>query len=237
MNIDANSRPPDQETITREQFNEALAATAAALVTALESRDPYTAGHGARVGNLAVAIGRRLGWDESTVMGLRIAGMLHDIGKIAIPAEILTKIGKLTPAEHMLIREHPTTGFNILKDVPFIWPVAEMTHQHHEKLDGSGYPQGLKSDQILPESKVLVVADIVEALGSDRPYRKAISVDELLAILRDQSGIQLDADAVKACVELLEEFGLEPLLASDRQWMCYEHADGSIKSAVSRQSV
>lgn len=197
-----------QQGPTHEQFNAALAGTATALVAALESRDPYTAGHGFRVGEIAAAIGRHLGWDEFRVTGLRIAGMLHDIGKISVPAEILTKIGSLSAAEHALIREHSVTGYHILKKIPFLWPIAEITRQHHEKLDGSGYPRGLTAEQILPEAKILTVADIAEALGSDRPYRKAISQDDLITLLRSQAGTQLDFDAVEACTVLIEEYGL-----------------------------
>lgn len=215
----------DEKLLAAERLTEALAATATALVAALESRDPYTAGHGERVGTIAAAIGRRLGWDEDRVTGLRIAGMLHDIGKISVPEEILTKAGPLTPAEHALIREHPLTGFHILKKVPFVWPIAEIARQHHEKLDGSGYPLGLKAHEILPEAKILTVADIAEALGSDRPYRKAVPLQELLVILRYQSGIQLDSDAVHACVELLEEFGFEQLVSTGSDRSCLLRED------------
>jgi HD-GYP domain-containing protein (c-di-GMP phosphodiesterase class II) len=183
----------------------ALSASVAALVTAMGTRDPYTTGHESRVADISVAIGREMGWEEGRLQGVRLAAMVHDIGKIAIPAEILTKPARLSPAEYAIVKEHPDTGYTILKDVPFLWPIADMVRQHHEMLDGSGYPLGLKADQILPESKVLAVADIVEAMASMRPYRPARGLEVALAEVESQAGKQLDAEVVRICASLFRE--------------------------------
>jgi len=174
-------------------------------VLAMEMRDPYTAGHENRVAEIAVAIGREMGWPEQQLQGMRIAALVHDIGKITIPAEILNRPGKLSPAEWAVIIGHPETAHAILRDIPFVWPVAEIVRQHHEKLDGSGYPFGLKESAILPEAKVLAVADIMEAMASNRPYRPAIDLAHVLEMLESQAGTLLDAEAVRICVSLFRE--------------------------------
>jgi HD-GYP domain-containing protein (c-di-GMP phosphodiesterase class II) len=137
--------------------------------------------------------------------GLQVAAQVHDIGKISIPAEILTKPTRLTAGEWALIHEHPETGYTILKDIPFAWPIAEIVRQHHEKLDGSGYPAGLKGDAILPEAKILAVADMVEAMGSHRPYRQAIKMHLVLEQIEKEAGRLLDAEAVRTCAALFRE--------------------------------
>jgi len=190
---------------TQKQLADALAASVAAIVTAMEMRDPHTAGHQGRVAEIAVAIGKEMGWSTNQLLGLQMAAMVHDIGKISIPAEILTKPTRLSAAEWALIREHPETGYSILKDIPFTWPIAEIVREHHEKLDGSGYPQGLKGDAILAEAKVLEVADIVEAMASDRPYRAALGLEFALAEIERLAGTELDADAVRICAALFRE--------------------------------
>jgi PAS domain S-box-containing protein/putative nucleotidyltransferase with HDIG domain len=187
------------------QLTEALSAMVAPIVLAMEMRDPYTAGHQSRVAEIAVAIGRELGWPEERVQGLRVAAQVHDIGKISIPAEILTKPGTLNSAEWAMIKTHPETGYTILKDIPFAWEVAEIVRQHHEKLDGSGYPRGLKGDEMLPEAKVLAVADIVEAMSSYRPYRQGIKLYSVLQEIERQSTRLLDAEAVRACMTLFHD--------------------------------
>jgi HD-GYP domain-containing protein (c-di-GMP phosphodiesterase class II) len=174
-------------------------------MTATEMRDPYTAGHEARTSQIAVAIGRELGWDENKLMGLRLGSLVHDIGKIGIPSEILTKPSRLKPAEFELVKVHPDVGFAILKDVPFPWPVAAMVRQHHERLDGSGYPLGIRGDEILPESRVLAVADMVEAMSTDRPYRRAHGLGVALTEIERQAGTLLDAAIVRVCVALFRE--------------------------------
>ncbi|HUB51326.1 MAG TPA: HD domain-containing phosphohydrolase [Terracidiphilus sp.] len=187
------------------QLTDALTATVAALGTATEQRDPYTAGHEVRVADISVAIGRELGWDEDKLMGIRLAALAHDIGKIGIPTEILTKPTRLKPAEYEIVKAHAEIGYNILKDIPFPWPVAAMVLQHHEKLDGSGYPLGIKGDEIMPESQVLAVADIVEAMGTDRPYRRAHGLSLALEEIQRMAGSQLDQEVVKVCVDLFNE--------------------------------
>jgi HD-GYP domain-containing protein (c-di-GMP phosphodiesterase class II) len=192
---------------TQQQLTDALSSMVAALVTAVEMRDPYTAGHEAQVAEIAYAIGKEMGWDEDRLLGLRMASMVHDIGKISIPSEILTKPTKLSAAERALINEHPETGYAILKDIPFIWPIADMMRQHHEKLDGSGYPLGLKAEEILPEAKVLAVADIVDAMAANRPYRHSIALEKVLEEIERQAGHQLDAEVVRVCLKLFREKG------------------------------
>ena len=189
----------------QRQLADAMSAMVSPIVTAMEMRDPYTSGHQSRVAEIAVAIGREMGWPEERLQGLRIAALVHDIGKIAIPSEILTKPGKLTAADRNIINAHPETGYAILRDVPSVWPIAEIVRQHHEKLDGSGYPFGLHGEAILPEARVLTVADIMEAMASDRPYRRAIELNEVLQELERQAGILLDAEAVAICLALFKE--------------------------------
>jgi HD-GYP domain-containing protein (c-di-GMP phosphodiesterase class II) len=146
-----------------------------------------------------------MGWPEDRLQGLRVAAQVHDIGKISIPAEILTKPTRLSPGEWALIREHPETGFTILHDIPFSWPIAEVVRQHHERLDGSGYPFGLKGEAILPEAKVLAVADVVEAMISARPYRPATKLSVVMQEIQKEAGVQLDAEAVRVCVSLFQD--------------------------------
>jgi PAS domain S-box-containing protein len=199
---------------TERLLTEAMSAMVAPIVLAMEMRDPYTAGHQVRVAEIACAIGKEQGWSETQLQGLRVAAMVHDIGKISISAELLTKPTKLSHAEWEIIHGHPETGFTILKDIPFAWPVAEIVRQHHEKLDGSGYPLGLKGDAILPEAKVLAVADIVEAMSAFRPYRPAIELETVLREIEGQAGTLLDAEAVRVCVALFREkkFALPKLI-------------------------
>jgi PAS domain S-box-containing protein/putative nucleotidyltransferase with HDIG domain len=187
---------------TQEQLRETLSAMVAPIVTAMEMRDPYTTGHQSRVAEIAYAIGKEMGWPDEQLQGLRVAALVHDIGKISIPAEILTKPGKLNAAERGMIKEHSEIGYTILKDIPFAWPIAKIVRQHHEKLDGSGYPLGLKGDAILPEAKILTVADIVEAMASFRPYRPAIPLDIVLEEIQREAGSLLDPEAVRICVDL-----------------------------------
>jgi putative nucleotidyltransferase with HDIG domain len=170
-------------------------------------RDPYTAGHETRVADIAYAIGAEMGWPVSQLEGLRMAAMVHDIGKISIPAEILSKPGRLTAEEYTLVKKHPETGYAILRDIPFSWPIADIVRQHHEKINGSGYPLGLKGNEILPESKVLAVADIVEAMASNRPYRIGIDLDVVLDQIQEEAGTLLDTEAVRICVDLFRGKG------------------------------
>ncbi|HET6787523.1 MAG TPA: HD domain-containing phosphohydrolase, partial [Aquabacterium sp.] len=152
-------------------------------------------------------IAREMGWDESRCQNLELMGLVHDIGKIAVPSEILTKPTRLSDLEMALMRGHAQAGYEILKDVPFPAPVAEIIRQHHERMDGSGYPQGLKGDQILPEARVLAVADVLESMSSHRPYRPAVGMDAALSEVVNNQGRLYDPDVVAAAVKLVKERG------------------------------
>lgn len=173
-----------------------------AFSTILELRDPYTAGHQQRVAEMSYVIGGKLGLCEDKLIGLRIAGLLHDIGKIVLPMGILSKPGKLLDVEFALIKEHPKTGYEILRSIWFPWSVAQMVLQHHERISGTGYPYGITGDKILPESKILAVADVFEAMTAKRAYRTALSKEAAIEELTQNKGILYDADIVDACVEL-----------------------------------
>lgn len=183
-----------------------------AISSTLEYRDPYTAGHQKNVADLAVIIGRELGLDESRIHGLYLAAVVHDIGKIQLPTEILVKPTKLSPQEFRLIQTHPEVGYNILSKIDFPWPLAEIIRQHHEYLDGSGYPRGLKADEILLESKILTVADIVESMSSDRPYRPALGLETSIAQINSMRGTKLDESVVDACIAVLKRDEFIPKL-------------------------
>ena len=170
-----------------------------------EMRDPYTAGHQRRVAELAVAIGKAMGLSADVVQGLHIAGLLHDVGKIAVPAEILSKPGKISDYEFAIIKSHPGIGKQILQGVQFPWPVAQAVVQHHERLDGRGYPDGLKGDAIIREARILAVSDVVEAMSSHRPYRAALGIDKALEEILRGKGVGYDAQAADACVTLFRE--------------------------------
>jgi response regulator RpfG family c-di-GMP phosphodiesterase len=184
-----------------------LEGTLHAVSAAAETRDPYTAGHQRRSTHLAVAIARELKCSDDDCDTLRIAGTVHDIGKLGIPAEILSKPGPLSAIERDLIREHPQTAYEILADVPFPGPVAKIVLQHHERLDGSGYPRGLKGDQVLREALILAVADVVEAMASHRPYRAARGLDAALGEIEQNAGRLYDSEAVEACIRLFRDKG------------------------------
>jgi len=198
----------EERRASAERLKRVLLQTVRSLSLTLEMRDPYTTGHQRRVAQLAVAIGRRMGLSDDRLEGLRTGGLVHDIGKIHVPAEFLSRPGKLSAEVHKVIRMHPRMGWEIMHDIEFPWPVADMIHQHHERLDGTGYPQGLKGDEIILEARILAVADVLEAISSHRPYRPALGVDVALAELRDHSGTRYDPVAVDACIALIEENGL-----------------------------
>ncbi len=174
------------------------------VTIAVEVRDPYTAGHQRRVADLAVKIAEKLGLDAERIHGIHLGGMIHDIGKIGIPAEILSKPSKLSAAEFRLIQNHAELGYNILKEVKFPWPIAEMAYQHHERIDGSGYPNGLKGEAILLEARIIAVADTVESMTSYRPYRPALGMQPAIDEIQQKRGIIYDADVVDACLEILQ---------------------------------
>ena len=186
-------------------MRQALHGTVMALANTVEIKDPYTAGHQRRVAQLACAMARELGWPPDQVEGMRVLCFLHDMGKIAVPSEILNKPGKISPAELGLIKGHPQVGYDILKDIAFPWPVAQGVLQHHERLDGSGYPSGLTGGEITPEAKILAVADVVEAMASHRPYRPALGIDRALEEITRNKGKLYDPEAVDVCVRLFTE--------------------------------
>lgn len=171
----------------------------------MEWRDPYTAGHQKRVANIAAAIAHEMGWDDDKIQGLYMGAMVHDIGKVAVPSEILTKPTRLTPIEMKLVEVHPETGYQILKDLPFSWPIADMVRQHHEHMDGSGYPFGLKGEEILPEARVLAVADVIEAMSSHRPYRPARGMEAAIAEVKAAGGKTLDSEMVEAALRVVKK--------------------------------
>jgi PAS domain S-box-containing protein len=183
-----------------EQSIQTIAAT-------VEARDPYTAGHQRRVGELATAIALEIGLSPEQVDGIHFAAIVHDLGKIHVPAEILAKPGKLSELEYMLIKTHPQAGYDIPKDVEFPWPIADIVVQHHERLDGTGYPYGLKDGQILIESKIMAVADVVEAIYSHRPYRAALGIDAALDAIKLGRGSSFESSVVDACVRIFVEKG------------------------------
>jgi len=173
----------------------------------IEWRDPFSAGHQKRVAQLARAVAAEMGYSPETVEGLRITGQIHDVGKIAIPAEILSRPGRLSDLEYDLVKTHAQVGFDILKGIEFPWPVAEAVFQHHERLDGSGYPRGLKGEAIIPEARVLVVADVVEAMSAHRPYRPARGLEAALGEIAQNRGRLYDPEVVDACLRLFREKG------------------------------
>lgn len=187
------------------RLRRAVDGTTRALALAAEARDPYTAGHQQRVAELAVAIAREMGLSGDVIDCISVASMLHDVGKISIPAEILTKPGRLSDLEMDMIKIHPEAGYNILRQVDFPWPVAEVVLQHHERLDGTGYPRGLRGRDIQTEAKVIAVADVVEAMMSHRPYRPGLGLEEALKEIEGKRGTQFDPEAVDACLRLFAE--------------------------------
>lgn len=185
-----------------EKLTRSMNGTISAVGRMLELRDPYTAGHQARVARIAVAIGAELGLDGDRLEGVRVASAMHDLGKIYVPAEILSKPGRITDIEFGIIKAHSRYGYDILKPVEFPWPVADIVLQHHERMDGSGYPNGLKGEAILLESRIIGVADVVEAMTSHRPYRPALGRDIALEEISKGRGSRYDADVADACVKI-----------------------------------
>jgi PAS domain S-box-containing protein len=188
-----------------EKLRKALGGTVQAIAMVVEARDPYTAGHQRRVADLAHAIAGEMDLEGGRIECLRMAATIHDIGKISVPAEILSKPAKLTHLEFGLIKIHPQAGYDILQGIEFPWPVAQVILQHHEKMDGSGYPEGLKGEEILLEARVLAVADVVEAMATHRPYRPALGIDVAMKDIERNRGILYDTNAVNACLRLFRE--------------------------------
>ena len=190
-----------------DKVRSALGATIQAMSMVVETRDPYTAGHQQHVANLARAIATEMGLPDEQIEGIRMAGAIHDIGKIAVPSEILSKPGKINDIEFSLIKTHSQVGYEILKNIEFPWPVAKIVLQHHERLNGTGYPNGLSGKDILIEARVIAVADVVEAMATHRPYRAALSIEKALYEISTNSGILYDPNVVAACLRLFNEKG------------------------------
>jgi putative two-component system response regulator len=173
-----------------------------AMARTVESRDPYTAGHQQRVADLAAAIAIEMNIPKDQIKGIRMGGMIHDLGKISVPAEILSKPGRLKEIEFSLIKTHPKIGYDIIADIEFPWPIAQIMLQHHERMNGSGYPQGLSGEDILLEARILCVADVVEAMASHRPYRAALGIDVALDEIKKNKGVFYDSEVVDALFRL-----------------------------------
>ncbi|GAB4301787.1 MAG: hypothetical protein Kow0096_22880 [Thiohalomonadaceae bacterium] len=205
--ITARKQVEDERKRIGESLQRSLVQTIQAIAVTIEKRDPYTAGHQQRVAELATAIAGEMGLPEEQREGLRLGALIHDIGKIYVPAEFLNRPGHLSDTEFEIIQSHPVMGYDIVKGIEFPWPVAEMVVQHHERLDGSGYPKGLKGDEILLEARILAVADVVEAMASHRPYRAALPFDEALVEIERHRGTRYDPAVVDACLKLFREDG------------------------------
>ncbi|MBI5911538.1 MAG: PAS domain S-box protein [Betaproteobacteria bacterium] len=204
---DISEKKRAEEQIQRyvAQLENAFMSTVRVVTTLGELRDPYTAGHQRRVAEIALAIGAEFGFDARRQEGLRVAGYLHDIGKLSIPSEILSKPGKLSPIEFQMVQGHAQASYDVLKEVEFPWPVAEVALQHHERMDGSGYPQGLKGEAILIESRIMAVANVIDAMCSHRPYRAGLGIDAVLSEIERGRGSLYDAEVADACLRLFRE--------------------------------
>jgi PAS domain S-box-containing protein len=208
---DISVRKQAEETLRQslDRLRKATGSIIDVMVMAVEARDPYTSGHQRRVANLARAIAADMGLPRDQIDGLRMAGVVHDLGKISIPAEILTMPRKLSEIEFHLVQSHAQLGHDLIKDIDFPWPIAEMILQHHERLDGSGYPRGLKAEAIMIEAKILAVADVVEAISSHRPYRPARGLDTALEEITQGRGKLYDPAVVDICLKLFREKGFK----------------------------
>jgi putative nucleotidyltransferase with HDIG domain len=206
-NIDHRKAIEEQLQQRNIQLENSMKATVETMARIVECRDPYTSGHQKRTSVLAEAIAKEMELPEKRVEGIRIAAMIHDMGKINIPSEILTKPARLTDIEYRMIKQHPTIAFDILEDVEFPWPLANIILQHHERMDGSGYPKGLSGDEILLEARILAVADVVEAMSSHRPYRPGHGIDVTLEEIESKKGLLYDENAASACLVLFRQKG------------------------------
>ena len=208
---DITERKQAEEELRRtlEKLREALGGIIQTVASTVEVKDPYTAGHQRRVGNLACAIANEMGLPQEQIDGIRMAGLIHDLGKVGIPAEILSKPGRLNEFELGMIKAHSQIGYDILKKIEFPWPVAQIVLQHHERLDGSGYPRGLSGEEIMLEARILAVADVVEAMASRRPYRPPRGLDKALEEISQNRGVLYDPEVVDACLKLFTEKGFE----------------------------
>ncbi len=206
---DVTERKRSEERLrqTLQNLRKAVETTVRTLASAVEARDPYTAGHQQRVADLAHAIATELGLPQEVIEGIRMAALIHDIGKISVPAEILSKPARLTPIEYQIVKVHAENGHDILRDVESPWPLAEIVLQHHERIDGTGYPKGLKDGEIILEARIIAVADVVESMASFRPYRPALGIEAALEEVQKNKGILYDREASDACLRLFRDKG------------------------------
>jgi HD-GYP domain-containing protein (c-di-GMP phosphodiesterase class II) len=206
---DVSERRKAEETLelSLSRLEKTVDGAIAAMATVIEMRDPYTAGHQQRVAMIAGAIAREMALPDDLVKGVEITGKIHDIGKIYVPMEILSKPGILNPIERQIIQTHARGSYDVLKSIDFPWPVAQTALQHHERLDGSGYPQGLKENEIMLEAKILMVADVVEAMASHRPYRASRGLEAALDEISKNRGVLYDPNVVDCCLRLFREKG------------------------------
>jgi putative nucleotidyltransferase with HDIG domain len=192
---------------SEERLKKTMLNSVSAVAAMVELRDPYTAGHQQRVAKIADAIAHELNLPETQIEGINLAAVVHDIGKISVPSEILSKPGRLSDPEFSMIKQHPDMGYEILKEIDFPWPIAETVRQHHERLDGTGYPLGLRGDEILLESRILSVADTIEAMASHRPYRAGLGIESALMEIENNHENYFDSDVVNAALKLFREKG------------------------------
>ena len=194
---------------TYKKLQKFIEGTANIITEVVETRDPYSIGHQQRVSQLAAAIAQEMKLPQDRIEGVRFASLVHDVGKVNLPTEIVSKPSKLVEVEFNLIKNHPRVGYEILKKVDFPWPIAEIVFQHQEKIDGSGYPRGLKGNDILIEAKILGVANVVEAMSSYKSYRPALGIEEALAEIVENKNILFDPEVVDICVKLFKEKGFK----------------------------
>ena len=208
---DITERKKTEETLkeTLESLRKSIATTIQVLGTASEIRDPYTSGHQLRVANIACAIAKEMGLPQDKIEGIQMAGSIHDIGKLSIPAETLSKPTKLTEIEFSMIKKHAQSGYEILKDVESPWPLAQIVYQHHERMNGLGYPRNLKGYEIILEARIMAVADVVETMASYRPYRPTLGIEAALEEIEKNKGILYDAAVADACLRLFREKGYQ----------------------------
>jgi len=212
INISKRKKAEEEAKQSAERLISAMEDTIEAMAMIVEMRDPYTAGHQRRVASLSRAIAREMNYSEDQLRALHLAALIHDIGKVRVPAEILTNPDGLTEAEFSMIKMHPLIGYEILKTIELPWPIAQIVYQHHERMNGSGYPKGLSGEDIIMEARILAVADVVEAISSHRPYRAAYSIDKALDEIWKHRGTLYDTNVVQTCLELFREnkFSFKP---------------------------
>ncbi len=211
---------------TLENLRKAMGATIQAMALAVETKDPYTADHQRRATNLACAIAKEMGLSKEQIDGIRMAGAIHDLGKISVPSEILSKPGRLSEIEFNLVKTHPQVGCDILERIEFPWSIVQIVLQHHERMDGSGYPKGLVGEEILLGARILAVADVVGAMSSHRPYRPALGIDRALEEISRNRGVVYDPKAVDACLKVFTERGFKFEYGDEESDFTKEHVPG-----------